>query len=197
MQPLQSITKLICGMQISQYAPSISPLLGYYREWPYLYQQLDPLEDVGYVNRQYAQHADSIACIATHGETVVGVAMGQPLKRCHLAFPQEERRDDIFYWGELVVLPEFRRKGIAKQIYAKMGNAVIQSGKYRAICFASLDRPPDYRLNNLKTDRSLDNLWKRLGFEKRDDLRVEGRWVVLGDTEESVHPMYFWWKELD
>lgn len=195
--------KLFFGAQIGEHAREISPLLSIYGEWPYLYRQLNPLEDVTYIQERYAEQPDSIVCIAYQGDKVIGAAMGVPLTQApqHYrdAFPENERRPDVFYWGELVVLKEFRGEHIASGIYNKMGRHVIDSGKYKAICFASLERDAHYRLRHLQPADyvPLDDLWKRLGFEKRPEIAMQGKWTVLGDSEDSFHEMFYWWKKLE
>lgn len=193
--------KMFFGAKIAEHAHVISPLLSIYGEWPYLYQQSDPLEDIDYIMDRYAKQTDSVVCIAYNGPKAIGVAMGVPLTQAppHYrdAFPENERRPDIFYWGELVVLKEYRGKHVAHEMYTRMAAHIL--GKYKAICFASLEREDNYKLAHLKPahEASLDSLWKRLGFEKRPDIKMQGKWTVLGDSEDSLHDMFYWWKKLD
>ncbi|MCE5319258.1 MAG: GNAT family N-acetyltransferase [Parachlamydia sp.] len=195
--------KLLFGQQIRDYASVISPLLGIFAEWPYLYQQSDPLEDVKYILERYADQPDSVVCIAFDGKIAVGAAMGVPLTQApqHYrdAFPENERRPDIFYWGEMVVLKEYRGEHIATELLTQLGRHVTESGKYKAICFASVEREADYRLSHHKPAKyvSLDVLWKRFGFEKRLDIRMQGKWTVLKEDADSLHEMFVWWKRLD
>lgn len=195
--------KLLFGQQIRDHAAVISPLLGIFAEWPYLYQQSDPLEDVNYILERYANQSDSAVCIAFEGNKAVGAAMGVPLTQApqhyREAFPENEQRpDDIFYWGELVVLKEYRGEHIATELLTRLGKYVTESGKYKAICFANVEREADYRLSHLKPEKyvSLDELWKRFGFEKRLDIRMQGKWTVLNERVESLHEMFVWWKKL-
>ena len=190
--------KLIFGSQIEHYLEDLSRLLDIYSEWPYLYQSSTLEENKAYLMDRYARHPESIVCLAFKGKKAIGAALGVPLDKApaHYLknFPKDEIRSDIFYWGELVVLPDDRRQHVAEEIYTKMGNCIKEEKRYKSICFASLERPADYRLNHLKPKNysDLTPLWEKLGFKRRDELQSVGKWTVIGETEDSLHPMMYW-----
>lgn len=196
-------TKLFFGAQIQQHANDLSRLLGIYSEYPYLYQQDKPLDDVNYIMERYVQQPDSVVCIIFDDNRPIGAAMGVPLSQApsHYQEPFSENkynRSTLFYWGELVVQTEYRNHKIAHTLYTEMGENIIQSKKYSAICFATVERDPNFRFYHLKPKdyADFDPLWTRLGFVKEPSLRFNGKWQLKGEKEETLQPMIFWKKNL-
>ncbi len=189
---------LLHGAEIGSVAQELCELLEVYREWPYLYEQSYPRENSDYLEERYVQQPGSVICLAYIEGKIVGAAMGVPLNCApnyyQAAFPAQERRPDTFYLGEMVVLPEYRYKKIATQLYQHLLESI--SGSYRALCFATVVRSENDRLLHFKPRGYTSLDLAELGFEKRDDLHTTAKWKVIGETEESEHPMIFWWKGL-
>lgn len=202
--PVQTISVKLCfGEQIRLYTRDLSHLcLEVYKEWPYLYEGSEE-EGVEYIEERYVKNPDSLVCLAFQGNQLIGAAMGLPL--CHApphyltCFKSDESLKDVFYWGELAVVPKHRHLKVAKEIYTKMGKEVIDSGKYRAIAFCEVTRSSDFIQKYPKPDqyRGNDSLWLHLNFEIKANLTCQGKWRLVGEAQESTQDMVYWWKTLN
>jgi GNAT superfamily N-acetyltransferase len=164
-----------------------------FREYPYLYDGTLEYE------RQYMQKlADSphgYLVLAKDGQTVVGASTGLPLSDAepHFQKPFLEAGldvDDFFYFGESVVLPDYRGQGAGHKFFdERIAQAHFLAFPFSCFCaFVRAtnhpDKPKDYR--------SLDKFWKKRGFKQRADLQTSFPWPDLGQTEPTDKLMEFW-----
>lgn len=198
--------KELSGQQITLFIRDIGQAIrDVYKEWPYLYEGTVE-EQEEYVQKRYIDRPDSVVCAAFDQKQLIGLAMGVPLcdAPAHYLTPFISDNlcmgmplKDIFYWGELIVRPECRQKGIAKQLCNQLENHIITKG-YKAIAFCTVERPTDFHLNNLKPENhfSPDSRWGDFGFTKHEDLTFKGEWRLVEESEESKHHMVYWFKKL-
>lgn len=166
-----------------------------FRDFPYLYDG-DHAYEADYL-RRYAECPDSLFVLAFDGETLVGAATGMPLRDECDAFraPFEAHGyavARIFYYGESVLLPEYRGQGIGKAFMAERERHATQAG-YDLVAFCAVQREADHPARPA-TYQPLDGFWKQQGYERHPELTTHFAWKDLGDSHESEKPMTFWLK---
>ncbi len=170
-----------------------------FRDYPYLYEGGTDYEEK-YL-QTYADAPDSVMVLAKEGEAVVGASSGLPLvaETPNVIQPFTARGYDparIFYYGESVLLPEYRGLGLGKRFFAEREAHVRELGRFDIVCFCAVERPVDHPRRPVNY-RPLDDLWSRQGFVRHPELRTTFSWRDLDETTESPKPMVFWLKRLD
>lgn len=168
-----------------------------FRDFPYLYDGNQEYEKK-YL-KAYAECSDFFAVLAFADKKVVGMSTALPL-----AFAEEVVREpferlklplaEYFYFGESVLLKEFRGRGAAHQFFAAREKAGVKMG-FSKFCFCAVEResahpmrPSDYQ--------DLTKLWHQKGFFLEERLQTSFSWQDLGEQCETKKPMKFWIKEL-
>lgn len=168
-----------------------------FREYPYLYQgNLEYERD--YLNT-YATCKEAILVIVKDGSEVVGVSTAIPLEfeteECQKPFiDQNLHINKIFYFGESVLLPQYRGNGIYRQFFHERENAAVRYGSsMAAFCAVVRDendprRPKDYV--------PLDSTWQRFGYQQHPELQAFYEWQEVDSNQKTSKPMIFWTKAL-
>ncbi len=168
-----------------------------FRDFPYLYDG-----DLGYEThylRRYAECPDSLFVLAEDGGALVGAATGMPLAEDVEAFraPFERAGVDIgsvFYYGESVLLPSYRGRGIGKAFLNERERHAARQG-FSTVAFCAVERPEDHPLKP-QGYVPLHGFWRSQGYERQPDLATTFRWKDIGEQEETDKPMVFWLKSL-
>lgn len=189
----------LSGGAINAFLPELARLrIRVFRDYPYLYEGSADYEEK-YL-QAYANVPDSVMVLARDGEAVVGASSGLPLsaETPNVIEPFTARGYDptrIFYYGESVLLPEYRGLGLGKRFFAEREAHVRELGWFDIVCFCAVERPVDHPRRPLDY-RPLDDLWNRQGFVRHPELRTTFSWRDLDETTESPKPMVFWLKRL-
>ncbi|WP_142849832.1 GNAT family N-acetyltransferase [Telmatospirillum sp. J64-1] len=169
-----------------------------FRDWPYLYDG-DQAYEERYL-RSYAETPDSVIVAALDGEKVVGAATALPMA----GEPEEMRAafakagfdpNRIFYFGESVLLSQYRGQGIGVEFFRQREAHARETGGYTHATFCAVDRPADHPRRPADYV-PLDDFWRRRGFTPLPDMTVHFSWKDLDEAEESPKLMRFWIKEL-
>ena len=187
------------GGAIAAHLPHLARLrIEVFREFPYLYAG-DPAYEQRYLH-VYAEAPDSVVALVWDGERVVGASSGLPLTAEPpnvgaplIAHGYDPRR--IFYYGESVLLPEYRGLGLGGRFFEEREAHVRALGRFAFACFCAVERPADHPRRPVDY-QPLDAFWTRRGFVKQPELRTTFSWRDLDETEESPKPMAFWLKSL-
>ena len=169
-----------------------------FRDWPYLYAG-DMDYERGYL-AAYAASADSVFVLAFDGDSVVGASTGIPLADDDDAFQAPFRArghgvDDVFYFGESVLLPAYRGRGIGHAFFDGREAHARALGGFITTAFAAVDRnaddprrPAGYRDN--------EAFWHKRGYVRQPGLTMQLDWDEIG-TGEIAHPLTFWTRPLE
>ena len=169
-----------------------------FHDWPYLYEG-----DVGYERAYlaaYAQSADSVVVLARAGDALIGASTGIPLAHDSAGFqaPFRARGIDVaqvFYCGESVLLPAWRRRGIGHAFFDAREAHARRLGGFGWTAFAAVDRddadprrPPGHRGN--------EAFWARRGYVRQPGMTMHLHWneLAIGDV---THPLTFWLRPLE
>lgn len=168
-----------------------------FRAWPYLYEgSLD--YERGYISR-YANARTGTIVVALDGDAVVGASTALALdeEADYVRAPFVRAGMDtaqIFYFGESVLLPQYRGHGIGVKFFEEREAAARDFG-YPLCCFCGVQRPDDHPMKPADYV-PLDAFWGKRGYVKRPDLIASFSWRDIGDAAETAKPMVYWMKDL-
>lgn len=167
-----------------------------FHEYPYLYDG-DLAYEMKYLDT-YMNSADYNLIIVTDHGQVVGASTCLPLvqETMDIKQPFLEKGFDpanFMYFGESVLLPEYRGKGIGHQFFDSREAMTLNNGFENAV-FCAVQRVPDHPAKP-ENYKSLEQFWLKRGYQKRDDLITYMNWKDLDEDEESPKPMVFWLKQ--
>ncbi|UZW56942.1 GNAT family N-acetyltransferase [Sphingobium sp. JS3065] len=133
------------------------------------------------------------------GDRLVGAATAAPMTdhAAEFAAPFRERGMDIgriYYFGESVLLPEWRGRGIGHAFFDRREVMARELG-FATTSFCAVVRPPDHPARPAGY-APLDPFWRGRGYAPVEGLVGQFRWRDLGDGGESDHAMQFWVKRL-
>lgn len=170
-----------------------------FREYPYLYDGSLEYEQK-YLNK-FVNTPDSIICIAFEDDKVIGALTGLPLSYEDPSIRKpwsvsNIHLNNIFYFSEALLLPEYRGKGLGKKLINLAEMWVINSQKYVSITLATVIRENDHPMKPSNYE-SLDSLWQARGFQPTKNMICHIPWKEINENIETEKPMQFWHKSID
>jgi len=169
-----------------------------FREWPYLYDGSLAYEEK-YLAK-FAAAGDALVVVARDGDKIVGASTASPLvgHADEFAQPFRDKGHDparVFYFGESVLLPEYRGQGIGNAFFDAREAHARESGAFDVAAFCAVIRDDD---DPRKPDhyRKLDPFWQKRGFEKADGMVAHLEWSETGGKPDIPHDLQFWIKRL-
>lgn len=189
----------VAGEAVLPHVPALARLRRIvFRDWPYLYDGSDAYE-AEYI-ATYARCPRAALVIAWDGAEPVGASSCLPLldETNNVVDPFRNAGLDParwFYFGESVLLPAYRGRGIGVAFFEGRETHVRSFGEYGHAAFCAVQRPDDHPMRPPGAV-PLDAFWRRRGFTPRPGLTCVMRWRDLGHDGESDHLMQFWTKDL-
>lgn len=170
-----------------------------FRAFPYLYDG-----DLAYEARYletYLKAPESALIAALDGETLVGAATALPLadETPDVIAPFPEHGFDpaeVFYFGESVLLPGYRGRGIGVAFFEEREAWARRLGRFRIAAFCAVERPDDHPRRPADY-QPLDAFWRRRGFAPLPGMATQFSWQDLDESAESPKRMLYWIKRLD
>ena len=168
-----------------------------FREWPYLYEGTREYE-ARYLD-VYLRSPRSFVALVYDNERCVGATTAIPLADAgaEAQRPFAEAKlpiEPIDYFGESVLLPEYRGRGLGVKFFELREAHAAQLGL--PVCtFCAVERPADHPARPVDYV-SNDEFWMRRGYRKVPELRTSFSWPDTGETESTAKPMVFWSKSL-
>ena len=169
-----------------------------FREFPYLYEGSVAYEEK-YL-KTYVDAPDSVMVLVWDRDRVVGASSGVPLEaeppnvsEPFVAHGYDPRQ--VFYYGESVLLPEYRGRGLGRRFFEEREAHVRGLGRFEIACFCAVQRPADHPRRPAGY-APLEVLWNRQGFVRHPELHTTFSWRDVDEAEESPKPMEFWLKSL-
>ena len=167
-----------------------------FAEWPYLYDG-DPAYEAHYLH-EFASTPDGILVAACDENRIVGAATASPMhgQKAEFRAPFETRGLDVskvFYFGESVLLPEYRGQGIGHAFFDHREAQASKCGA-KITTFAAVVRPLDHpdRPTNY---RPIDAFWHKRGYAPVKGFVTEFEWKDHRDEGETVKTMQYWVRE--
>jgi GNAT superfamily N-acetyltransferase len=131
---------------------------------------------------------------------IVGACTAIPLKFEEESFKQpfhikDYAPSEICYYGESVLLLEFRGLGIGKAFMEAREKFARSLPGIKIISFCAVMRPADHPRRPADY-KPLDGFWEKIGFRKVDGLTTKYSWKDLDEASETEKTMQFWMKKL-
>lgn len=169
-----------------------------FADWPYLYDG-----DVAYERdylQAYARSPDSVFVLAMDGDEVVGASTGLPLADDAPAFSQPFRDvgvdiEQVFYFGESVLLPQYRGKGIGHAFFDARERHARALHRFGLTAFCSVDRPLD-DARRPTGHRENAAFWEARGYRRQPGLTMRLAWNER-DRGQVEHDLTFWTRALE
>lgn len=194
MSPRATVRR-VGGAQLGPWLDDVARLrIAVFRDWPYLYDG-DLAYEREYLDA-YAKSADSVFVLAFDGESVVGAATGLPLADDSAEFQRPWRDaglpvDEVFYFGESVLLPAYRGQGIGHAFFDQREAHARALGRFACTAFCAVDREPQDR-RRPANHRGNDGFWTKRGYLRQPGLTVRLAWQEIGEPTPSEKPLTFW-----
>ena len=141
----------------------------------------------------------AVLVAAFDGARIVGAATASPLiaQDEYIRAPFLRAGIDaaqVFYFGESVLLPDYRGQGIGHAFFDHREAAARAWGAAQ-VSFCAVVRPDDHPARPTGYT-PLDAFWQRRGYAPVAGLTGEFSWAEHGEDAESPKPMQFWMREL-
>lgn len=192
--------KTFTGAAIGPHLDDVARLrIAVFRAFPYLYAG-----DVAYEARYlqtYSRSPESLFVLAFDEDRVVGASTGIPLTDETAAFQQPfvERaidRERVFYFGESVLLPEYRGQGLGHRFFDEREAYARRLDRFDTTAFCAVVRPADdprrpagYRPN--------DVFWTKRGYVQQPDMRCAIEWQEIDADGPTLQQLAFWLRPLE
>lgn len=186
------------GAEVRRHLDAVAALrIAVFRDWPYLYDG-DPAYEREYLDA-YATSPDSVFVLAFDGDAVIGASTGLPLADDTAEFraPFDAAGLDaarVFYFGESVLLPAYRGRGIGHAFFDHREAHARALGRFDLTAFCAVDRadgdprrPPGHRGN--------ETFWTKRGYVRQPGMTVRLHWNELG-RGDIEHGLTFWTRPL-
>lgn len=187
----------ISGAELEPWLNALGKLrIRVFREFPYLYDGTLDYERSYLGIYQRCARSRIVLVTVTNGE-LVGATTCMPLADEAPEFQKPFLDaglgvDDCLYFGESIVLPDWRGRGLGKEFFARREAHARRLGM-TATAFCAVDRPGNHPLRP-KEYRPLDGFWNAQGYTKRSDLSAVFPWKEIGEDSESSKSLTFWTK---
>jgi len=168
-----------------------------FREYPYLYDGSSDYES--HYLRRYMEARDGLVVLVTEPDgRAVGATTCLPMAEEGPEFREPFERagidvTEIFYFGESVLLPEWRGRGIGKRFF-DLREAHARALGYPLTAFCAVDRPRDHPRRPADY-RPLDDFWRSRGYARHPDLQARFPWKEIGADEEITNSLTFWLRD--
>ncbi|HQV03616.1 MULTISPECIES: GNAT family N-acetyltransferase [unclassified Novosphingobium] len=165
--------------------------------FPYLYDG-----DAGYEAeylKEFVAAPDAVLVAAFDADRIVGAATASPMwaQKAEFRAPFEARgiaTDRLFYFGESVLLSDYRGHGIGHAFFDHREEQARRCGA-TAATFAAVIRPDDHPA---RPDgyTPLEAFWAKRGYAPVPGFITELAWKEHGEAGESLKPMQYWMRAL-
>lgn len=187
------------GSDARRFAKDLGELrLKVFFEYPYLYEGTLAYEEK-YLETYFKSQHSFIFLVEDAGR-IVGATTSiwaeeeeENFKKPFLSAginPQE-----VFYFGESVLMPEYRGQGIGKKFFEERENFALTLPFIKYLSFCAVERPADHPLKP-QNYKPLDSFWKQMGFHKAEEVKTSYNWKDRNDKVESSKTMQFWLKKI-
>lgn len=194
-----SITiKYFFSNDIAPLIPDLARLrITVFRDFPYLYEGSYDYEKE-YL-KVYTNSSASVLVAAFDGDKVIGAATALPLKdeAQYVIEPFQKAQmniEDIYYFGESVLLKEYRGLGLGHAFFDGRELAA-KKFQYKIATFCAVNRPINHQ-RRPENYQPLDEFWKKKGFTKNENLIAQFSWQDIDELKESAKSMTYWMKHL-
>ncbi|MCR9064116.1 MAG: GNAT family N-acetyltransferase [Cytophagales bacterium] len=166
-------------------------------DFPYLYE--GSLEYEKEYLQTYIDSQESMLFSVWDGNKMVGATTCIPLKdeTIEIKEPFEKAGisiEEIFYFGESILLKPFRGKGLGHRFFQERENHVATFDHYKSMYFCGVERAKNHPLKP-EDYQPLDKFWNTRGFAPTA-LVSYFEWKDIDEETPSKKKMNYWKKDL-
>lgn len=189
---------VVRGAELDSQVQALADLrIRVFREWPYLYEGTVAYEQ-SYLE-SYRQCPSSVIVLASLRGRIVGASTALPLSAAAVEFRQpfvgsSFREAEVFYFGESVLLPEYRGRGIGHRFF-ELREAAARNWGARYAAFCAVERAPEDPRRPAEY-HDLGAFWTKLGYHRQAGLQAVFSWSEPGEASPRPHALTFWIKAL-
>lgn len=167
-----------------------------FREYPYLYD--GTVDDEADYLADFFGSPDAVLVAARDGDAIVGAATASPMRDQTADFRANFTEagfdpETLFYFGESVLLPEYRGRGIGHAFFDAREQAARDAGA-RGAAFAAVIRADDHPARP-SDYRPLDPFWRARGYAPVEGLSVTMDWKEVGEAASSAKALQVWMRQ--
>lgn len=167
-------------------------------DFPYLYEGTPDYEKK-YLETYFKARHSFIFLVEDH-QQIVGASTGIWAREEEESFnrPFVDKGlnpAEIFYFGESVLLPDYRGRGLGKVFFEEREAFARSLPFIKALSFCAVVRSSEHPLMPAGY-RPLDSFWESQGFRKVPDLMTTYHWQDRGESVETAKDMQFWMKQI-
>ncbi|MES2520902.1 MAG: GNAT family N-acetyltransferase [Bacteroidota bacterium] len=191
--------KIYRGKDIETVFESLAQLrITVFKDYPYLYE--GTLEYEKEYLKIYARSARSFLFAVFDNDKMVGATTCIPLvdetdevKKPFLEVGLDI--DKIFYFGESILLAQYRGLGLGNRFFDERENHARSFGEFEITCFCAVQRPDNYPLKP-EDYRPLDEFWQKRGYQRQGILQSQFDWLDINESVSTSKPMIYWTKNI-
>lgn len=197
MQTLSFIQKK--GAEITTVFEDLANLrITVFRDFPYLYEGSVDYE-MEYL-KIYAQAEKALLFAVYDGSKMVGATTCIPLadEAPEVRLPFEKAGltiDSIFYFGESILLKEYRGLGLGHRFFDEREAHARSFGNFKTTCFCAVDRGENHPLQP-ENYRPNDAFWLKRGYQKELSLQSTFEWPDINESVSTPKTMIYWKRAL-
>ncbi|MEA5425092.1 GNAT family N-acetyltransferase [Arcicella lustrica] len=197
MQTLSFIQKK--GAEITTVFEDLANLrITVFRDFPYLYEGSVDYE-MEYL-KIYSQAEKALLFAVYDGSKMVGATTCIPLadEAPEVRLPFEKAGltiDSIFYFGESILLKEYRGLGLGHRFFDEREAHARSFGNFKTTCFCAVDRGENHPLQP-ENYRPNDAFWLKRGYQKELSLQSTFEWPDINESVSTPKTMIYWKRAL-
>lgn len=188
----------LTGAALQAALPDLARLrITVFAAWPYLYAGSEDYEHEYLA--EFTASPDAVLVAAYDDERIVGAATASPLiaQDDYIREPFGSAGIEpagVFYFGESVLLPDYRGQGIGHAFFDHR-EAAARAWGARHASFCAVVRPADHPARPADYV-PLDAFWTKRGYAPVPGLVGSFAWQDHGEAEETAKPMQYWTRDL-
>lgn len=172
-------------------------IMSVFYDFPYLYVGNVEYEK-NYIQK-YINAENGFAFVVYDGNTVVGATTAIPLSDVseEIQQPFLDKKIDIstiFYFGESILLPQYRGRGVGHRFFDEREKFVLSKPKYDTTAFCCVNRSKNHPLKPANY-RPNDVFWTKRGYTMQPDLVCNMAWKDRNEELETIKELTFWTKK--
>lgn len=190
--------KALSGSQARQYWQEIANLrIGMFREFPYLYEGSLEYEKP-YLETYFKSENSAILLVFDENE-VVGFSSAIPLSEemPEIQAPfiaQNLNTEKYLYIGEVMLLPEYRGRGMLRKFLQYQENFALGKGCEYTV-FMTVWRPQNHPSIPVGY-KHLEPVWEHFSYKRMEGMGIEMHWQQVDTHKKERNTLEVWHKKL-